>query len=139
MAALEKAVRGKSILTLPAGEKEEWKNKAELVLEHFHENSPGNLGLEGLTLPSNLRFAIGPFPRKKVLLRLLAEYRVGLITEAQVGLVCEKVRILFEEGIRGYETPELRKAREEREDQAVENMKREVARAYMSNPKVDAV
>ena len=88
-------------------------------------------------MPSNFHFAIEPFPKKQVLSRLLAEFRVGLITESQVDRMSDNVRNLVEEGMRGCEARKLRKTREQREDQAVENMKREVKQAYMSNPEVE--
>jgi hypothetical protein len=80
MAAMEMAVTGESFLTLPLGQEEEWLVRGSTILEDLEDDTANDNGPLVHILPTNLRFAIAPYPKEQVRETLLAECEAGLIT-----------------------------------------------------------
>jgi hypothetical protein len=129
MAAMEIAVTRKTPLILPPGQEEEWKTRGTHTLIDLEDDTAGDNDSGILILPKNLCFAIAPYPKEQVRETLLTHCEAGLITEAQVEFMAVHADMLFEQGIRGRETVELRKARMKREAVAREDIAREKAKA----------
>jgi hypothetical protein len=111
MAAMEMAITEKTPLALPPGQEEEWKTRGTNTLIDLEDDTAGDNDSGIHILPTNLCFAIAPYPKEQVRETLLAHCEASLITEAQVAIMAVHADTLFEQVIRGCETVGLRKAR----------------------------